>query len=146
LNLPVKDLKKYAVSILKKDEPVIFGCDVLQNCLAKDGVLYEDVYNYEEIFQTPFKMDRKTRLATVQSFFTHCMLLGGVELVRGRPVKWKVENSWGSEVGKKGYFIMSDKWFEEHTCDLLVPQNYLSKEHLEMFKQDPVVLPPWYTF
>lgn len=144
LNLPMNEIKKYAVKILKKDEPVIFGCDVLQNCFSKAGILYEDVFDFEMVFQTTFKMDRETRMNYGQSFFTHCMLLTGVDLIKGKPQKWKVENSWGSEVGKKGYFLMSDKWFESHTCDLLVPQKYLSEKHLDLFKQEPVVLPPWH--
>ncbi len=87
------EIKKYAVRILKKDDPVIFGCDVLQNCCTKAGVLDDEIFDYDEVFQTTFKMDRATRMATGQSFFTHCMLLTGVDLIKGKPRKWKVENS-----------------------------------------------------
>ena len=107
--------------------------------------MYHNMYDYEDLFQTPFRLDKKSRIEFKQSEFTHCMVLSGVECVNGKPAKWKVENSWGTDYGKKGYFIMSDDWFTEHTCDLLVPKKFLSEKHLEMFKQKPILLPPWYS-
>ena len=62
----------------------------------------------------------------------------------GEPIKWKVENSWGADVGKKGYFVMSNEWFEEHVYQLIVPKKYLSEGELEVLKQEPVILPIWH--
>jgi bleomycin hydrolase len=45
---------------------------------------------------------------------THAMVISGVHLdSSGRPVRYKVENSWGSENGQNGYFVMMDSWFDE---------------------------------
>lgn len=143
LNVPVSALKRHAVKMLKKKKAVLFGCDVGQNSNAKEGLLYDDLYDYELIFDTKMKMNKKTRLDFAQTVVTHAMVFTGVDLVDGKPVKWKVENSWGDKHGKKGYFMMSDEWFDEHVFDLAVPKEYLSPKLLEKFDQDPITLPPW---
>ncbi len=143
LNVPISTLKRYAVKMLKEGKAVLFGCDVVQNCHAKEGLLYDDLFDYELVFDTRMKMSKGTRLDFGQTVVTHAMVFTGVDLVNGKPVKWKVENSWGDKYGKKGYFIMSDEWFDEHVFDVAVPKKYLSPKLLELFEQDPVILPPW---
>jgi len=45
---------------------------------------------------------------------THAMVISGVHLdTAGRPIRYKVENSWGEASGHEGYMVMTDKWFEE---------------------------------
>lgn len=47
---------------------------------------------------------------------THAMVISGVHVDEktGRPVRFKVENSWGDDSGHKGFMVMSDKWFDEY--------------------------------
>ena len=44
------------------------------------------------------------------------MVISGVHIDEktGRPVRFKVENSWGVDSGHKGFMVMSDKWFDEY--------------------------------
>ena len=45
---------------------------------------------------------------------THAMTITAVHLgEKGEPVRYRVENSWGLAAGDKGYFVMSDAWFDE---------------------------------
>jgi bleomycin hydrolase len=45
---------------------------------------------------------------------THAMVITAVHLDGdGKPVRFKVENSWGENVGDKGFFVMTSKWFDE---------------------------------
>jgi len=144
LNIPFDEFKKYAIEQLKNNESCVFSCDVLKESLRKDGLLLKNIYNYDLIFQTDFYMDRKTRLDTGDTHLTHCMHIVGVDMVDEKPVKWKIENSWGSEVGKKGFFIMSDEWFDEHVYQLIVPKKYVDAKLLEILKEEPIVLPLWH--
>lgn len=144
LNLNFEEFKKYAVMKLKNHEACVFSCDVGKDSLRKEGLLYKGIYNYDLIFQTDFDGSRSERLETGDAHMTHCMLIVGVDLEDDKPVKWKVENSWGADVGKKGYFVMSDEWFDDHVYQLVVPKKYLDEEKLEMLKQEPTVLPIWH--
>lgn len=144
LNVPMDVLKGYALDMLMKDEHVLFGCDVLQQSHSKLGLLHHEIYGMEDFFKTRFDGDRTWRLDYGQSVYTHCMVLAGVEMIDNKPVRWKVENSWGGEVGQKGIFTMSDQWFDEHMIVIWVPKKYMQEEHMKLIGQKPVVLPAWF--
>src|SRR3989338_4388264 len=138
------DLKHMAVRALKEKQAILFGCDVLQESSRKLGVLDKGVLAYDLLFGTPFEMDRAQRMQFLQSTLTHDMVLLWVDLVDERPVKWKVENSWGDEVGRKGIFQMSDAWFDEHVYCIVVHRSYLSQEQAAQLAQPPTALPAWH--
>jgi len=72
------------------------------------------------------------------------MVFTGVNLDKnGKPDRWKVENSWGKEKGKKGWFIMSDEWFSEFLYQVLIDKKYLSETIKKEYEQKPIVLKPW---
>ena len=49
-----------------------------------------------------------------ESQMTHAMVISAVHVdSEGKPIRYKVENSWGEDVGDKGYFVMTDAWFNE---------------------------------
>lgn len=144
LNSPISELKKIAVKMIKKGDPVLFGCDVVQDSHTKEGLLSTELYDYGPLFQVPFKLDKQKRLELGHARLTHSMVITGVELSNGQPQRWKIENSWGTDVGKKGYFAMTDKWFDEHVLVLIVPKKYLTSGILKKLEQKTVVLPPWH--
>ena len=62
---------------------------------------------------------------------------------KGKPIKWRVENSWGATIGDKGYMYMMDEWFDEYVFEITVRKEYLSQELLSVLCTKPIVLPPW---
>jgi bleomycin hydrolase len=79
-----------------------------------------------------------------QSMMTHAMVFTGVDLDdSGAPRKWRVENSWGEEGGDKGFYQMSDRWFDEYNLEVVVHKRFLSPEVVAVLDQEPVVLDPW---
>ena len=76
---------------------------------------------------------------------THAMLFTGVDLdANGSPKKWRVENSWGDRNGEKGFYIMSDEWFDEFLYEIVVDKKYLDDEYVKLFeKEEAKLLPPW---
>ncbi|MBD3285394.1 aminopeptidase [candidate division WOR-3 bacterium] len=144
LNVDIDTFKKAAVNMIADGKPVWFGCDVGKMIDRDAGILNDQLYDYGLLYNTEFKADKVERVDYGHSVMTHAMVLTGVDLDEdNKPVKWRVENSWGDKVGDKGYFVMSDAWFEGYTYEIAVEKKYLSKELLEVLETEPVRLPPW---
>ncbi|HIV13288.1 MAG TPA: C1 family peptidase [Candidatus Pullilachnospira stercoravium] len=144
VNLPIEEMKQAAIAQLKDGEPVWFGCDVGKRSFRDGGLMDTGIYDVETLFDTDFPMTKAERLEYGQSLMTHAMVFQGVNLdENGRPDRWRVENSWGEEAGKKGYFVMSDRWFDEYNYQVVVNKKYLSSKALEAYEMEPVRLNPW---
>lgn len=144
LNVDMETLKKAAVRMIKENHAVWFGCDVGQMLETKQGAMDLNIYNYDVVYRTDFKLDKAGRLDYRNSEMTHAMVLTGVDLDgKGKPVKWRVENSWGAKIGDKGYMTMIDKWFDEYLFEITVRKEYLSPELLGVLSSEAIVLPPW---
>ena len=143
LNLPMDRLQELAIEQLKSNSPIWFGNDVLEDSDRKKGYLMSDIYQYDKLFGSDFKMDKAQRLDYKQGEVSHAMTITGVNLVNGQPNRWKVENSWGEGVGEKGYFVMDQQWFEDYVYDVVINKKFLTKEELAEYDKEPEILPAW---
>ena len=144
LNVDIATLKKAAVDMIKDNHAVWFGCDVGQMLQTEMGAMDLNVYDYDIVYGTDFKLDKAGRLEYRNSEMTHAMVLTGVDLDEaGKPKKWRIENSWGSMIGDKGYMYMMDEWFDEYLFEITVRKKYLSPELLKTLDTKPIILPPW---
>ena len=144
LNLDIDRLKKLAIKSLKEGKVVWFGSDVGQFSNMEKGYLTLDAYRLDDLFNTSFDMNKAQRLEYSESLMTHAMVITGVDLDdNGKPTKWKVENSWGEKVGKKGYYVMSDDWFSEYVYEIIIDKKYLTKKEKELLDTKPTMLEPW---
>ena len=145
LNLPIERLKQLACAQLRDNEPVWFGSDVAQDSVRDDGLLDPAAIDVASVFgAADFSMDRATRLAYGDSVMTHAMVLQGVSVgADGAPTSWRVENSWGKDFGKDGFYVMSDAWFSEYVYQVAINKKYLTSEELAAWQTEPISLRPW---
>ena len=101
------------------------------------------LYDLESVYDVSFSLDKAQRLAVHDSLMTHAMLFTGVDVIDGRPRKWRVENSWGDEKGDKGFWTMNDNWFGEHVFEIAARRDQLPPELLSALEAEPIVLPAW---
>ncbi|MDQ2985599.1 MAG: C1 family peptidase [Armatimonadota bacterium] len=144
LTVQMSDLKKAAIDMIKDGKPVWFGCDVGKMLDGDVGALDAQLYDYESIYGLAIGLDKPSRLDYGDSRMTHAMVLCGVDLDnRGKPRKWRVENSWGENGEGKGFLTMTDDWFDEFVYEVAVEISYLSETHREALMGKPIPLPPW---
>ncbi len=144
LNVPSDEMKDITQRLLEDGVPVWMGCDVGKNMARKRGLWDAELYDLKGLYGIQFGMEKADRLRFGQTMMTHAMLFTGVDVIDGKPRRWRVENSWGSEdSGEKGFYTMNDNWYDEHMFEIAAPKEYLTDQMKSGLKGDPIVLPAW---
>lgn len=144
LNVELSVFKQAAIDQLKDGEAIWFGCDCGKMFDRELGVWDTELFDFELVYGTTCALNKAERLDYGHSAMNHAMVFTGVDLdENNRPTKWRVENSWGDTGGEKGFYVMTDDWFDEYMYEIAVDKKYLPKELLPVLKTEHVVLPPW---
>lgn len=143
LNLPMEDIANLAIASLKDGRKLYSSYDVGKFLDRKRGYCDVNNFDYGSLFGTKFGMDKAQRIMTYDSGSTHAMTLTAVNLDQnGKPLMWKVENSWGGDWGQQGCLIMTNEWFNEYMFRLVVDKKYVPAKMLKQYEQKPVMVMP----
>ncbi|PNY25530.1 Bleomycin hydrolase [Tolypocladium capitatum] len=146
VNVDMDTLKSACVEMLKAGLPVFFGCDVGQFSDKASGIMDTALYDYDVgLGASLLGMTKAQRLLAGESQMTHAMVLTAVHVdgQTGKPVRWRVQNSWGTDAGDKGWFVMSDAWMDEFVYQAVIDARLCSNEVRDVAKKKAMVLPLW---
>jgi len=143
INVSVSDMKQAALQSILNDETVWFGADIGKQRDTKTGILNADLYKYYDIYGIEKKFDKAERMLYQTEATNHAMVFCGVDLVNDKPLKWKVENSWGNDAGDGGFFHMYDNWFDQYVIQVIVRKDYLPERILKVLDTKPEVIEEW---
>ena len=143
LNVDIDLIKSITQRMLEEGKPVWMGCDTGKQMDRDKGLWDAELFDYAGVYGTDFSLDKAARLEYHQTRMTHAMLFTGVDVVDGKPRRWRVENSWDDKVGDKGFCLMNDSWFAEYMFEIAAPKSYLPQELQDAWDEAPIELPPW---
>ncbi len=147
LNVEIDVMKDIAKRTIMDGEPVWMGCDVGKMMSRDLGIWDANLFQFEDVYDTTFSLDKAARLTHHQTLMTHAMLFTGVDVVDTSEGpssrRWRVENSWGEKVGQKGFYVMNDSWFDQYMFEIAARKSYLPASLVGAIDQDPIVLPAW---
>jgi bleomycin hydrolase len=146
LNLPLSRFKELIVNQLKAGDLVWFGSDVSKYGVRAEGLWDDKCYDFSSAFGLSNDFAKDGMLDYFQSAMNHAMVLTGFDEKEGKIIRWKVENSWGEDLGTKGYFVMSDTFFDKFVYQAAIKKSCLGEKELQALKTKPVLLAPWDPF
>jgi bleomycin hydrolase len=143
LNVGMSVIKDIAARTIQGGEPVWFGCDV-GKMMSNDYAVWDaGLYDLPAVYDAQFDLDKAARLAYHETQMTHAMLFTGVDVLDGATRRWRVENSWGSERGKDGFYTMNDSWFDQYVFEIAARRDAMPAELQHALDAEPIVLPAW---
>ena len=109
------------------------------------GIFDTALYDIQAAYGYSLNMSKAERLSTGDSRASHGAVITAVHLSKdGRPVRYKVDNSWSEDEGQKGWFVMSGEWFRQHALQLIVPGALVDQRWNDVFDGgEAVMLKPW---
>ncbi|MDE5842048.1 MAG: C1 family peptidase [Malacoplasma sp.] len=170
-NVELEVFKYLIINQLKNGLPVWFGADVGWFRDWISGNWDDKLFDINNLFNTSFELEKGYQLSYRTSFMTHAMLIVGVNLnldklneldkqktlnystltsaIKNLEIsRWRIQNSWGDDLGDYGYWTISDSWFNKYTYQAVVLksdlENILKKLELPSLSEQEIVnLDPW---
>lgn len=142
LNLRMDEFKQAIIRQLEAGKVVWFGSDVGKYGERQSGVWNDKSFDAELLTGLQLNLSKEDSLNYWFSAMNHAMVITGVNIVEGKPTRWKIENSWGDKNGAKGYYLCSDTWFDQFVFQAAIEREYLG-ELAALCDKEAVTLAPW---
>ncbi|EGW33559.1 uncharacterized protein SPAPADRAFT_137654 [Spathaspora passalidarum NRRL Y-27907] len=129
VNVEIKKMKDIAIDMLKDGKAVYFAAKYDFSVSETKGVFDTEIFDFYSAFDFELNLDKKERkLLSIGA--NHAMVIAGVHIDpnTNEPVRWKVQNSYGTEKGHNGWFLMTDDWFDEAVDQIVSSKDYVSDE------------------
>ena len=138
-------MENAVIAGIKANTPLFFGCDSSKFAERNRGVWDTRLYDYKMAYGYDLQMNKAQRLIMSDSSAGHAMVITAVHLDEsGRPIKYKIENSWSDTAGEKGWFMMTASWFREYVFQVVIPRSVADKKWTTILDgQDLIELDPW---
>ncbi|MEJ2048230.1 MAG: C1 family peptidase [Calditrichota bacterium] len=143
INLDIQRIKEYVLKSLLDKEPVWFAADAGWQMERDNGIMEDGIYDYQSLYGFQEKMTKAERVQYHVSIPNHAMVFVAVDTSNGLATKWKVENSWGTDLGDKGYWTMYNNWFDKYVFTVIINKKYLPEKVLAILQTKPKTLPAW---
>ncbi len=143
INVSTEKLKKYALKALKDKQPVWFSADAGWQMEREHGIMAGNIYDYEHLYGIKDNLSKADRIKYKASVANHAMVFVAADTEDDKVLKWKVENSWGTDIGNSGYWAMYDCWFDKYVFNVIIDKKYIDEEDLKILDKDPKTIPAW---
>jgi bleomycin hydrolase len=136
-NCKLKYITRMCLKSLQNNHPVWFSANVSGGADFDRKLMEENAVDYDGLFNIRLSLSKKDLLNFRSISPNHAMVFTGVHCdENGKPIRWKVLNSWGKD---KGVLTMSNAWFTANVFEVVIPALYAKDLKYTRVEQ----LAPW---
>jgi bleomycin hydrolase len=137
-NVSMDTIEKMCVNSIVDNTPVQFDCDVDKYLNYSEDLFDDKCFDFKLVFGNNIhNLSKESMLNTLSSRPNHTMVLVGVDLdENNKPVKWKIENSWGCNENSNGHYVMSNDWFKRFGYNVILHEQYIDTKILKKYKSE----------
>eukprot|EP01121_Diplochlamys_sp_Union-15-3_P021365 TRINITY_DN8635_c0_g1_i2.p1 TRINITY_DN8635_c0_g1~~TRINITY_DN8635_c0_g1_i2.p1 ORF type:complete len:153 (+),score=14.56 TRINITY_DN8635_c0_g1_i2:189-647(+) len=140
-------LKQLAARMILQGYLVWFACDFGKMKAKKEGFLDSKLYEHYSMYGTKPTLTKADRLHYSFCKISHIMVITGLEYdnYTNKIKHWRVENSHGEKSGQKGFYVMTEDWFDDYVFQIVVHKSFLSDDLKEIWDNAPITsgYPPY---
>lgn len=137
VNIPLSEFSELCVRQLQAGIPVPIACENRKYRDSESKILDTRNFDFEKLFGYR-DMTKEQSLSAFDTRSRHVMVVRGVHLEDGKPVRWKVEDSYGDDARINGYYVMNNNYFEKCVFFALINKKFVSDKIIEASKLEPV--------
>jgi len=108
------------------------------------GIMHPAIFNRTRVYGAKMIRDlpRREDIYLGIASSKHAMAIAGIDSARpgSDPIKYRVVNSWGPDIGDHGIYHMYAEWFEENVFKLAIHQSVLDRRDRAAY-DDPEPVP-----
>jgi bleomycin hydrolase len=145
LNVSQARQRELVRSSIEAGYAIGFSADVDRNDIDhRRGIMHPSIFNRTRIYGSQIIRDlpRREDIYLGIASSKHAMAIVGVDVTKAgsSPLKYKVVNSWGPDLGDGGVYHMYADWFEENVFKLALHESVLDQRERVAYR-DPDPLP-----
>mgnify|MGYP001966900988 CR=1 FL=1 len=134
LNVSIETLKQAIMSSLATGVPVFAAVNISNRVDSESGFANMDLPTPMEIVSEltmPIgsEVDRALSEMAGHNLPNHAVAITGVEVNSGgKPLKWRLHNSYGNSFGSKGVLHVADSWFNQYVFSATLRRDYINEK------------------
>lgn len=135
INMKHEDIEQMMILSLKSNELITISLN-LDYSIQQE---YTKIIDYEKIYNKEFGLNldlNKSDILNLNDYIGgHSIIVCGVKLEKGKPVSWKLKNSYGSDYGVNGYLDLSNDYLKKYLKKIVINKKYVKGYNKDKVKK-----------
>ena len=86
------------------------------------------------------RLNKEMAMKLGETELHHWVNFTGVDIQNEKPIRWKVEDSYGDKQKVNGYYIMNDNYFDNFVITIIIDKKYLNDNQRKLWEQKAKII------